>query len=296
MRTPESCILATMGNAIRIIEGTDVSTAVEELYANACTRPDAAVESLLRETLSREPDGPGREALKLQLENFRIAGETGLPICQDTGIPVVFIWLGASAAISGGTLQELVDRGISSAVERHGLRASQVAPPAGARVNTGNNTPAVLHIEHVPGDRLRISLLAKGAGCENVSRAALLSPSAGEAGVIALVRDCLLNGASKACPPLFLGIGIGGTLEGSGILSKKALLRRPGCRNPDSALSVLESRITREMNELGTGPQGFGGARTVLETRILQRPCHMASLPVTVSVECHVHRTASCVI
>lgn len=285
-----------MCNEIRTIEGKTISSAVSELYGRICTRPDRGVEEVLREALRKESPGPGREALNLELLNFETAGRTDLPICQDTGTAVVFVELGSKVCVTGGTIRKLVDEGVGAACSRAFLRPSQVDSPLGERVNTMDNTPAVVHLEHVPGTRIRISLLAKGAGSENVSRSEMLPPLSGEEGIALLAEKCVLSGASRACPPLFLGIGAGGNLEVSGILAKKALLRKPGEKNPDAELASLEQRITRRMNALGIGPQGFGGYSTVLETRILTSPCHMASLPVTVCVECHAHRTASCVI
>ena len=284
-----------MGTSIRTIQGELISDAVCSLYGRACVSPDPAVESILRKSLENESPGPGREALKIELQNFETAAETGLPICQDTGTVVVFIELGNSVFIDG-ILSDLVNEGVKRACKAFYLRPSQVCPPITHRVNTMDNTPAVIHLEHTSGSSVKISLMAKGAGCENVSRSEMLPPLAGEEGIRALAEKCVLSGASRACPPVFLGIGVGGTLEVSGILAKRSLLRKAGEKNPDPELYRLEKRITRGMNALGIGPQGFGGACTVLETRILTMPCHMASLPVTVCVECHAHRTASCVI
>lgn len=285
-----------MCNSIRSIQGELISRAVSSLYKRACTSPDPDVSAILAETLGREGPGPGREALKIELQNFRAAAETGLPICQDTGTAVVFIELGNRVLIEGGMLNDLVNDGVRRACRDSYLRPSQVYPPHSGRVNTMDNAPAVTHLELTQGNQIKISLMAKGAGCENVSKSEMLPPLAGEDGIRDLAVRCMLSGASMACPPVFLGIGIGGTLEVSGILAKKSLLRKPGVKNPDTELSALEERITAGMNCLNIGPQGFGGACTVLETRILTLPCHMASLPVTVCVECHAHRTASCVI
>lgn len=283
-----------MPDRIRFIDGNAVAEAVASLYSRACTEPDPAVEELLVRALRLEPPGPGRDALEIELENFKAAGRTGLPICQDTGTAVVFIEMGHLTAVSDGPIEDLVNRGAAIAAERCFLRASQVADPLRSRINTGDNTPAVIHLRQVPGTGFSISVMAKGAGCENVSRSAMLPPLSGEEGLMNLAESCVLSGASRACPPLFLGIGAGGTLESSGILAKMALLRKAGEPNCDGYLNGLEQRVTERLNLLGIGPQGFGGRCTVLETRILTAPCHMASLPVTVCVECHAHRTASC--
>jgi len=278
----------------RTVEGSLVVEAIRTLYSEACTVPDPRVESLLLTAFHNEQAGPGRDALEIELENFQAARDTGLPICQDTGTAVVFIELGCAVCVSGGTLGDLVNEGVRRACMDMHLRPSQVCSPAGDRTNTMDNTPAVLHLEHVEGHRLKISLLAKGAGCENVSRSEMLPPFAGGEGISALAEKCVISGASRACAPVILGIGVGGTLEVSGILAKKALLREVGLSNPNLELDALEKKTTARLNATGIGPQGFGGISTVLETRILTLPCHMASLPVTVCVECHVHRTASC--
>jgi fumarate hydratase subunit alpha len=283
-----------MANEVRMIPGELVAEAVSALYTSVCTIPDPQVEKLLSRAMEGEPPGPGREALGIELENFRIAGETGLPICQDTGTAVILIELGNLVCVEDGGLGEFVNEGVRRACSSAFLRPSQVFPPLSLRENTMDNSPAVLFIDHIKGNCLRISLMAKGAGCENVSRSAMLPPLSGEAGVTALAESCLSEGASRACPPVFIGIGIGGTLEASGILAKKALFREPGTINPDPDLAAVEDRMKKRLNTLGTGPQGFGGETTVLEVRILHQPCHMASLPVSVCIECHAHRTASC--
>lgn len=290
----ESSILPPMTNEVRMIRGEPVAEAVARLYGMVCTTPDPGVENLLEQALEGESPGPGREALAKELENFRIARKTGLPICQDTGTAVVHIELGNLVCLENGSLKEFVDEGVRRACSQRYLRPSQIFPPLTGRTNTMNNSPAVLFLDHVRGSRLKISVMAKGAGCENVSRSAMLPPLSGEEGVMGLAERCLKEGASRACPPVFLGIGIGGTLETSGVLAKKALFREPGSMNPDPDLAALENRMRAGLNGLGIGPQGFGGATTVLEVRIAQLPCHMASLPVTVCVECHAHRAASC--
>ena len=285
-----------MKENIKFISGEDISDAVAALYSRACIGPHREVEQKLTSVLRSENPGPGRDALELEIKNLRIAAETGLPVCQDTGTAVVFIELGNRVLIADSSLSHAVNAGVERACVQSYLRPSQVFPPLGERKNTLNNTPAIIHLEHVPGTDLRITVLAKGAGSENVSQSVMLPPLAGCEGIIELAENCVLAGASKACPPLVVGIGIGGNLETSGILAKKALLRDMGLENPLSELRDLETRITEVLNATGIGPQGFGGKTTVMETRILQLPCHMASLPVTVCIECHAHRTASCVL
>jgi fumarate hydratase subunit alpha len=285
-----------MKDLIRFVSGKEISRAVELLYTRACIGPHPLVEEKLNQVLACEPPGPGREALEIEIENLKTAAETLLPVCQDTGTAVVFIEMGNMVCITGSSLAGAVNQGIAAACCKAYLRPSQVFPPLGSRINTMNNTPSVVHIDHVLGSELRISVLAKGAGSENVSRSVMLPPLAGSRGITDFAESCIRDGASKACPPVIVGIGVGGNMETSGILAKKALLRDIGTDNPLCELSILEKQITERLNSTGIGPQGFGGKTTVMETRILQLPCHMASLPVTVCIECHAHRTASCVL
>ncbi|MCP4648328.1 MAG: fumarate hydratase [bacterium] len=279
-----------------MISGKEIAEAVASLYAKACIGPHPGVQNKLTAMHAEEEPGPGREVLKIALENLRIAAETKLPICQDTGTVVVFIDVGNRVVIPDSTIAEAVNRGVEKACAEAFLRPSQVFPPIGNRKNTMNNAPAVVHLEHSYGSEMKISLMAKGAGSENVSSSAMLPPLSGAEGIAKLAEDCVRAGASKACPPLFVGIGIGGNLETSGISAKKALLREPGIENSSGELALLEQQITDRLNATGIGPQGFGGRTTVIETRIIQLPCHMASLPATVCIECHAHRTASCVL
>jgi len=285
-----------MKNQIRFISSAEITRAVELLYTRACIGPHHIVEEKLSQILSLEDPGPGREALEIEIANLKIAAETGLPICQDTGTAVVFVEIGNLVCIIDSSLGSAVDDGVLSACRKAYLRPSQVYPPMGARENTMNNAPAIVHLEHVQGSQLKIWVLAKGAGSENVSRTAMLPPLAGFKGVAEMAENCVRDGASKACPPVIIGIGVGGNIETSGILAKKALLRDLNSENPVPELALFEKEITESLNSTGIGPQGFGGKTTVMETRILQLPCHLASLPVTVCIECHAHRTASCVL
>ncbi len=283
-----------MKQNIRLIAGEDISEAVATLYIHACVGPHESVERKLKAIQLNEDKGPGFDALSIEIENLAVAAKTGLPICQDTGTVIVFVEIGNLVCISDSSLQDAIDLGIAKACKQGYLRPSQVTSPLGDRQNTLNNTPAVIHITHVTGSNLKISLLVKGAGSENVSSSVMLPPLAGTEGLIDLAEKCVRAGASKACPPVIVGIGVGGNLEASGILAKRALLRDFDEVNSDEELAALENRITDRLNRTGIGPQGFGGKTTVIETRILQLPCHMASLPVTVCIECHAHRVASC--
>jgi fumarate hydratase subunit alpha len=223
---------------------------------------------------------------------MEIALETGIPACQDTGVPVVFLEKGRDLSVGGPPLASLVDQGVAAACTAGWLRASMVSDPVFSRANTGDCTPASLSLEEVPGDGLRIRLLLRGAGSENASRSAMLHPGSGSGGVLAFVLESLRLGGSRACPPLILGIGIGGSLERCVHLARKALLRPFSSRNPDRRTAALEVEVLDRANDTGIGPQGFGGRTTALDARIESEPCHMASLPVAVCMGCYSHRTA----
>lgn len=257
----------------------------------ACTRPSAGLRTLLEKAMASSPAGPGRDALGLCLKNLDEASATGLPICQDTGIAVVFATRGNMLVVEGGSLREAVDRGVERGYREGRLRNSLVDDPLN-RNPLPVNSPSVIHISEIPGDSLTLDLLVKGAGSENASALAMLPPLAGEDGITGFVRDVVLAKAAGACPPLFLGVGLGGNLEECGVLAKKALLRPFGTPGETPGQRRLEERILAVVNGTGIGPQGFGGPVTALEVRVELAPCHMASLPVSVCIECHAHRTA----
>ncbi len=275
----------------RFLSAGDVEDAVARMCVEACTRPAPGLRSLLERARSGFPDGPGRKVLDLCLLNLDTAGETGLPLCQDTGTAVFFAEKGNLVVISGGPLDDAVHRGVARGYREGFLRKSLVGCPL-ERTPLEDNSPAVLHIREVEGDALRLRLLVKGAGSENGSVASMLPPLAGEDGVTAFVRDAVLERGAGACPPLFVGVGLGGDLELCSILAKEALLRPFGRPSGEPRLRRLEERILGEVNASGIGPQGFGGPVTALEVRVEACPCHMASLPVAVCLGCHAHRTA----
>ncbi len=279
------------GDRVRFLEARAVSEAVASMCVEACTRPSEGLRALLVKAMSASPMGPGRSALDLCLRNLDETVSTGLPICQDTGIAVVFAERGNRLVIEGGSLREAVDRGVEKGYREGRLRNSLVNDPLN-RTPLPVNSPAIIHLSEVPGDSLTLELLVKGAGSENASASAMLPPLAGEDGITCFVRDAVLAKAACACPPLFLGVGLGGNQEMCGILSKKALLRPFGTPGETPAQKRLEERILAAVNETGIGPQGFGGPVTALEVRVELAPCHMASLPVAVCIECHAHRTA----
>lgn len=253
---------------------------------------DPAVREALSKAAGIEKPGPPREAIILGLRSMDIAGETGIPVCQDTGIPVVFVEKGRDLRVEGPPIESLVNEGVADACSRGWLRASIVADPVFSRANTGNCTPASFCLEEVAGSSLRIRVLLRGAGSENASRSTMLHPHSGPGGILEFVLESVSQAGAMACPPLILGIGIGGSLERCVHLAKRALLRPFASRNSDERLAMLELRILAGANSLGIGPQGFGGLTTALDARIETWPCHMASLPVAVCMGCHPHRTS----
>jgi len=235
---------------------------------------------------TREVSPLGREVLGQILENMAIAAEDRVPMCQDTGTVVVFAEVGQDLHIVGGGFDEAINRGVHEAYDVGYLRKSMVEQPFTARKNTRDNTPAVIHTRLVPGDRLRLSVLAKGGGAENMSRAAMLTPAQGRDGIKQFVLETVRIAGPNACPPVIVGLGIGGTFDSVARLAKQALLREIGSVNPDADAAELEAELLTEINKLGIGPHGFGGRITALAVHVESFPCHIASLPVAVNLQC----------
>ncbi len=229
----------------------------------------------------------GRATLDLILENAGVAAEERMPLCQDCGTAVVFLEIGQEVHISGGELYAAVEEGVRRGYEEGYLRKSIVRQPFSARVNSKDNTPAVIHSEITPGDRLKIIVAPKGGGSENMSQFTVLAPAQGRQGVIDFVVKAVDEAGSNPCPPLIVGVGIGGTAEKAMLLAKKALLRPVGEANPDPEVAELERELLLRVNALGIGPQGFGGRITALAIHAEVFPCHIASLPVAVNLQCH---------
>ncbi len=274
---------------VTIIPASAVADAVCSLYRRISTelRPD--VVERLRAALEREDSELARDVLGVLLENERTARADGVPLCQDTGLAVAFVRMGSRVVLDGATLQEAVDEGVRRAAGEQPLRASIVGDPLERR-NTGDNTPAVVHLQQVEGDELEIALIAKGGGAENMSRVAMLAPAQGREGVIEAVMGAVRRAGANPCPPVIVGVGLGGDFERSAILAKHALLRDLREPNPVPALAALEADLLERVNALGIGPQGFGGRTTALAVLVEQAPCHIASLPVGINIECHSHR------
>jgi fumarate hydratase subunit alpha len=230
-----------------------------------------------------------KDILSMIEENIKIAGEEGIPLCQDTGVACVFLELGQDVFLEGGFLGDAVDEGVRKGYREGYLRKSVVGDPL-RRVNTQDNTPAFLHVDIVPGDKVKIIFAPKGFGSENMSRIAMLAPSEGRQGVEDFVVEAVRLAGGNPCPPIVVGVGIGGTFDQVALLAKKALLAPMDQPNPDPYYAEMEQVLLEKINNLGIGPQGFGGDTTALAVKILTLPTHIAGLPVAVNINCHVAR------
>jgi len=267
---------------------------VRDLCMKANTDLGEDVLQAFDRAMEKEESSLGIEILKELKENARIAKEESVPLCQDTGFAVVFVELGQDVHLIGGNLNEAIEEGVRQGFRDGYLRKSICHPFT--RANTGDNTPAIIHTEVVPGDKIRMIVAPKGGGSENMSRVVMLTPSDGIEGIKRYVVQRVRESGSNPCPPTIVGVGIGGTFERAALLAKKSLLRPLGSKNPDPELDQLESEILTEINHLGIGPQGLGGRTTSLAVHILLMPCHIASFPLAVNIQCHAQRHKEIVI
>jgi len=277
------------------ITSEEVTRAVENLCISSNCTLSEDVWKALREKLKNEESLVGKEVLEEILENDRMAEEEKLPMCQDTGFTTIFVEMGQEVRITGGDFYEAINKGVGNGYKKGYLRKSVVGDPF-RRKNTGDNTPAWVHIDIVPGNKLRISVMPKGAGSENMSTVKMLSPAEGVQGVKKSVLDWVKERGANACPPLVVGVGIGGTFEGVAKLAKKALLRPIGSKNPEPFYAEMEEELLKEINNLGLGPQGLGGSSTALAVHIEAYPCHIASLPLAINLQCHAVRHATIIL
>lgn len=279
---------------IREISTKEIIKVVRDLCVD--TNYDLGDDVLLafNQAIEKEDSGTGREVLKELIENARIAREEKVPICQDCGLAVVFIEIGQDVHITGDDFKEAINEGVRQGYMEGYLRKSACHPIT--RKNTGDNTPAILHLQIVPGDKMKIIFAPKGGGSENMSRVDMLTPAVGIEGIKDFVVKRVKESGSNPCPPTIIGIGVGGTFERSAILAKKALLRNIGDRNPDLELAKIEGEILASINKLGIGPMGYGGNTTSLDVFLEIEPCHIASLPVAVNIQCHAARHKEAVI
>jgi len=275
---------------VREIEATKVAETVARLCMEANYDLGDDVLRAIRDGLKTEESPAGQDILKQLLENARIAAEERVPMCQDTGLAVVFLELGQDVHVVGGNLVDAVNEGVRRGYGEGYLRKSVVAHPIGDRRNTGDNTPAIIHTEIVPGDRMKITIAPKGAGSENMSGLKMFAPAVGVEGVKDFVVDWVEKAGSNPCPPIVVGVGIGGTMEVAALIAKKALLRPIGQHSRFPDVAALEDELLERINRLGIGPQGLGGRVTALGVNVEVYPCHIASLPVAVNINCHASR------
>ena len=279
---------------MREIDVKTVRETVFELFMSACCEIGRDVLELLRKGLETEKSPFGREVLSQLIENDRLAAARHMPICQDTGMAVVFMEIGQDVHFVGGDLNEAIEEGVRQAYREGCFRASVLSPLD--RINTRDNTPAIVHMRIVPGDQISITAAPKGFGSENMSRLWMLTPSQGIEGVKNAIVDTVRLAGGNPCPPVVVGVGIGGTAEYAMIMAKHSLTRECGQHADDPLLADMETELLERINRLGIGPQGLGGTTTALAVHIEQMPTHIAGLPVAVNMQCHAARHKSATI
>jgi len=281
---------------VRYIEFEKVVETVESLCISASHELPEDVLTALEKAAQKESNPGAAKIIKELIENAHIASDKKIPLCQDTGLAVVFVEQGTDVAVKPAagkaqlTLSDAINEGVAAGYEKGYLRKSVVAEPLNKRTNTGTNTPAIIHHMIVAGDRLKLTVMTKGGGCENKSRFKMFKPTTEKEQIIDWIVDVVRQAGADACPPFIVGVGIGGDFELSCLLSKKALLRNIGESNNDEFYAKLEVELLSAINALGLGPQGLGGDTTALAVMVETAPCHIASLPVAVNIECHSHR------
>jgi fumarate hydratase subunit alpha len=272
---------------MRTIKIGAVTDAIANLFkeANYILGDDVLI--ALKKARREEESPAGREALDAIIENARVAADEKIPLCQDCGTAIVFLEIGQDVHIEGGDLYTAVNESVRRAYKASYLRKSMVDRPFSSRENTGDNTPAVIHTDIVPGDKLKIIVLPKGGGAENMAKLGLLLPASGKKGIIEFVVNAVNEAWSNPCPPVIIGVGIGGTAEKAMMLAKHALTRKVGQPSPDKETAALEKEILHKVNELGIGPMGYGGRITALAVHVETFPAHITALPVAVNLQCH---------
>ena len=279
---------------MRELNLNDVTKAVKDLAIDACYNLNDDVLNCIKCYKDKETSELGKSVLEKIIENDELAKRDSLPMCQDTGVAVVFVEIG-NQVIFNGNIEDAINQGIREAYTEGYLRKSVVSHPFN-RINTIDNTPAIIHYKITEGESVKITVAPKGGGSENVSLVKMLIPADGIEGVKKLVLDTVFNAGGKPCPPIIIGLGIGGNLEKSALLAKEALMRDIDDENKDPILNKLEKELLSEVNKLGIGPMGFGGNTTALAVKINSYPCHIASLPVAINIQCHASRHKSIIL
>lgn len=278
---------------MRTIQSGLITQTISELFIECSYVIGDDVREAIDEARTAEPSAVGRNTLEQISENYKIAAKERVAICQDTGLSVVFADIGQDVRIEGAPFEEAVQQGVRDAYQTGYLRKSIVRDPLFERVNTKDNTPAVIHTRIVPGDRIQLTAVAKGFGSENMSALKMLVPADGVQGVKQFLLDTVEAAGPNPCPPIVIGMGIGGTFESAAIMAKKATALPLSHSNPDHRYKALEDGLLRAVNQLGIGPGGTGGVTTALKVHIIQAPTHIAGLPVAVNICCHAARHAS---
>lgn len=276
---------------MRIIRSSQITEAVKDLCIKANIYLGEDVKQSIGEYETKEKNELGKNVLNILIQNYKIAEEKQMPICQDTGMAVFFVKVGQTVLIDGQNITDAINEGVRQGYVDGYLRKSVVDPIS--RVNTKDNTPAIIHYDIVEGDKIYIEFAPKGFGSENMSKLKMLKPSDGIDGIKKFIIDTVKEAGPNPCPPIVVGVGIGGTVEKCAQIAKKALLRDLGTRNEDNNIKMLEIDILREINKLGIGPQGLGGNTTALAVNIESFPTHIAGLPVVVNINCHASRHKS---
>jgi len=274
---------------MREIKTDTIIDAVRQIVMDSATDLGDDVIKALEDAKKVEASPVGLDILNQIIDNAKIAKDEKAPMCQDTGYAVLFVEIGQEVHVVGGEFEDAVNEGVRRGYKDGYLRKSVLSDPI-ERKNTGDNTPAIIHTQIVPGDKLKITMAPKGGGSENMSEVKMMKPSDGIEGVKAFVLDRVLRSGGNPCPPVIIGVGIGGTFEKCAMLAKKSLLRGVGDRHPNKFYADLELELLEKINKLGVGPQGLGGTTTALDVHVEVHPCHIASLPVAVNTQCHAAR------
>jgi fumarate hydratase subunit alpha len=273
-----------------------ITKTVEKLCIESNYYLPEDVKSALEDAMEKEESPLGKEILSYILKNQEIARTKAVPVCQDTGLAVIFLELGQEVRLVGGDLNDAINEGVRRGYLNGYLRRSVVDDPFIERKNTGDNTPAIIHTKIVPGDKIKLIFAPKGGGSENMSALAMLKPSDGIKGIKEFVLNTVEKAGANPCPPIIVGIGIGGTIEKTTLIAKQSLLRKVGEHNPNPKVAKLEEELLEEINKLGIGPQGFGGRITALAVNIETFPAHIASMPVAINIQCHAARHREAII
>ncbi|HHI87906.1 MAG TPA: fumarate hydratase [Candidatus Cloacimonetes bacterium] len=281
---------------MREVDVKDIIPVVKKLCIDANYYIGEDILEKIRECYEKEESPTAKEVLSILLENYELAASEKMPSCQDTGVAVVFVELGQDVHIVGGDFYEAIHEGVRQGYKDGYLRKSLVTDPIIDRVNTKDNTPALIYTDIVPGDKIKITVAPKGGGSENMSEVKMMKAADGIEGVVDFVVDRVRRSGGNPCPPIVVGVGLGGNFEQSALLAKKALLRPLNESHPEDKWAKIEEEILEKVNNLGIGPQGFGGRTTALGVSIMHKPCHIASMPVAVNIQCHAARHKSAVI